>query len=512
MKSILLHLSLVITLSAQIFISEIERNPPGSESTAPGGKSHEYIELVNLTADTLAIDSIVLTDGVVRDQLESRNGARFFTPGSVLLVLDPDYFPLAETLPIETHGATVATVNHSSLCGGLSGSDGVRFEYGNRTIAELRDSADEAESEKLTFTGFEGKETDELTLSPNGYFLKNGWRSAAGNPGEVNGLEGKLYYETDLNRKRLIIHTRSFRDEWERSVTISGKTVHTFRTLPFEFSTDTVPLPDSLTSLMITFRSGGKTVEESVNLSLIQIDPHALEISEILPRGDGEFIELRNRTEDTIILDGWKIANSEDTFSIADGTVIEAGAYLVFSKSDISPFKSEIVGDWFSLDNYRDSLYLLSPWGVHDSAAWDYKNYDDWGEESLHRIEGSSGFSPTAYVLGVISPGDETALASDATPHTLAVTPETFTPNGDGRDDSLIITVTHPAHYSTNIRIFSISGEEVKQFELQGERGVWNGSTSSGTTARRGPYVVIAEFSSSNGRDVMKRKGVALWR
>lgn len=512
MKYILLHLTLIITLSAQIFISEIERNPPGSESTAPGGKSHEYVELVNLSRDTLYIDSMVLTDGVVRDQLVSRSGARLFTPGAVLLILDPDYFPLAETLPINTADATVATINHSSLCGGLSGSDGIRIEYKGRVIAELCDSSDESESEKLTFTNYKGSENDEQTLSPEGFIFSKNWRSSKGTPGEVQQLNEKFYYEMDLSKERLLLHRRSFRDEWECRVTASGVDIFTAKRGAFDFKTDTINLPDSLNSLIFSFSSKSETIIDTINLSLIQVEPNAVEISEILPRGDSEFIELRNRTDADIILSNWRVANSEDTFAITSEAVINSNSFLVFSKNDLSPFKSEIVSDWFSLDNYRDSLYLLSPWGVHDSAAWNYKNYSEWDDESLHRVAGSNGFSATALALDEQSPGAQTVIASDETPHTLSISPETFTPNGDGRDDSLIIRVTHPAHYSTNIRIFSISGEEVKQFQLHGQRGVWNGSTGSGTTARRGPYVVIAEFSSNSGSDVMKRKGVALWR
>jgi hypothetical protein len=55
MKSLITILFSATSLLSQIFFSEIERNPVGGETEIPGGKSHEYIEVVNLSQDTLAI-------------------------------------------------------------------------------------------------------------------------------------------------------------------------------------------------------------------------------------------------------------------------------------------------------------------------------------------------------------------------------------------------------------------------------------------------------------------------
>jgi len=100
MKTVLLFCLIYSNALAQLFVSELERNPIGPETETPGGKSHEYIELVNLTSDTFAIDQLVIFDGAIRDKLIPKFSKVKFVPGSVLLILDPDYFSEASQFPI----------------------------------------------------------------------------------------------------------------------------------------------------------------------------------------------------------------------------------------------------------------------------------------------------------------------------------------------------------------------------------------------------------------------------
>ena len=504
LKSLITLLLSATVLIGQVFVSEVERNPVGSESTSPGGKSHEYIELVNLSNDTLFVDSMILTDGVVEDRLISIEDDSLFLPGTVLLILDPDYIKLNHKSPLDIDTtALVCTINHTSLCGGLTTSDGFRIEYSGKTVAELRDSQND--DGKLQFTTFEGSETEEMTLSPQNFFLANEWRESISSPGKVRHLRDNRYYEYSLTSEQLILRVHSFGKPILGSVSVSGEIVHT-GILSSGFSTDTVPIPENIKEFLLLI----DTVTDTINLSKIRVLPNSIDISEITPRND-EWIELRNRSNEPLLLSGWKIANSEDTFAIPGEPIVQSGEYLVLSRYEL-PSPHLPIGNWFSLDNYRDTLFLISPWRVEDSVAWNYQNYTQWEDESLHRIEGTNGFTPTAFVLAEGSPGTESQLPTNATAITLSVPTTLFTPDGDGRDDSLLIDVTHPAHYSCHIRIFSVEGNEVNQFYLTGTHGSWNGSTFSGTTARRGAYVLLAEFTSSHGNNEMRRQGIALWR
>ena len=54
--------SLSVQAAGLVVISELLRDPAGRESEIPGGRSHEFVEFVNLTGDTLTLDSLYLGD------------------------------------------------------------------------------------------------------------------------------------------------------------------------------------------------------------------------------------------------------------------------------------------------------------------------------------------------------------------------------------------------------------------------------------------------------------------
>lgn len=81
--------------------------------------------------------------------------------------------------------------------------------------------------------------------------------------------------------------------------------------------------------------------------------------------GDGEFIELANpSTTESVDLSGW-VLDGPGTYPIPDGTVLEAGGYVVFVKSDVAfraayPGTSAIVGGQYSgsLANEGEAITL----------------------------------------------------------------------------------------------------------------------------------------------------------
>ena len=86
----------------QILITELYRDPPGSESSLCGGASHEFIEILNIGTDTFKINNLFITDGMesdsvipLREKLSMHPkciyNRRFICPGQFALILDPDY-------------------------------------------------------------------------------------------------------------------------------------------------------------------------------------------------------------------------------------------------------------------------------------------------------------------------------------------------------------------------------------------------------------------------------------
>ena len=86
----------------QLIVSEIYRDPPGTEGSLGGGASHEFVELTNLGSDSVALDRLFITNGLEADSIvpmrEPLTGhesclynAGSIPPGATALLLDSDY-------------------------------------------------------------------------------------------------------------------------------------------------------------------------------------------------------------------------------------------------------------------------------------------------------------------------------------------------------------------------------------------------------------------------------------
>ncbi|MBN1306947.1 MAG: hypothetical protein JXA18_03455, partial [Chitinispirillaceae bacterium] len=102
LTALIMLLTLVVPLPAQLIVSELYRDPLGTESSLGGGASHEFVEITNLGPDSIALDSLFITNGLeadsivpVRETLPGHEqclyGGRMIAPGAVALILDPDY-------------------------------------------------------------------------------------------------------------------------------------------------------------------------------------------------------------------------------------------------------------------------------------------------------------------------------------------------------------------------------------------------------------------------------------
>jgi len=85
-----------------IAITELLRNPSGSESHIPGGRSHEFVEFANIGSTVLSLEGLYLQDGADEDSLtlfsalaghhpNCRTSAEALQPGDIAVVLDRDY-------------------------------------------------------------------------------------------------------------------------------------------------------------------------------------------------------------------------------------------------------------------------------------------------------------------------------------------------------------------------------------------------------------------------------------
>jgi len=119
--------------------------------------------------------------------------------------------------------------------------------------------------------------------------------------------------------------------------------------------------------------------------------------------------------------------------------------------------------------------------------------------------------------VGFATPTYKNSQYTDATTASsnFTLSPETFSPDGDGRDDYLLINYNLPdAGYLANIRVYTSNGVEVYRLAnnlLLGTEGSirWDGINFSNRRVPVGIYIIYIEYFNLIG-EVKKEKKVCV--
>ena len=242
-----------------------------------------------------------------------------------------------------------------------------------------------------------------------------------------------------------------------------------------------------------------------------------------------EYVEFYNNSGKYINLNGWKATVGSSSLNLFNGCsfYIKPGAYLVFASdttlynrfgnmrgvdsSRIVIFNSSLglsnsgamikVND--VLNNTIDSVYYSPKW--HNSNLSDTKGY------SLERINVSlpttlpSNWSSCANPLGG-TPGQKNSIfITNNKESSLSVSPNPFSPDGDGHEDFTIIKYKLKANTSQiRVKIFDVKGRIVRsltnnQFTNSESQIIFDGKDDSGQKLRVGIYVVFLEAVDDMG-------------
>lgn len=274
-------------------------------------------------------------------------------------------------------------------------------------------------------------------------------------------------------------------------------------------------------------------------------------INEILsdPRDDGaDFVEVYNRSNKVIDLAHMVLSNQdlatqvlEDAEQIApEGYLLFPGAYLVLS-DDVDNIQSEYVcpdataffemSDFPSYNN-EEGVVVLSR--LSDGSILDRRPYTtDLHFELLNSLDGvslervnmdrptsdDSNWNSAASTVGFATPGyrnSQYAPITEASAGSISVSPETFSPDGDGYEDVLTVSwAFDKAGFTGSVAVFDADGRLVKYLlrgELLGTSGSvsWNGIAESLERAPTGIYVVLMEAFDLEGRTVKLKKAAVL--
>jgi hypothetical protein len=275
---------------------------------------------------------------------------------------------------------------------------------------------------------------------------------------------------------------------------------------------------------------------------------HSIIINEIMyePQvSQSEYIELYNRSSNSIDLCGWKLSDIRDTsktskkYLLSDSTLIlGAGDFIVIaSDSSIFPSYPNLTDKAFhvlirpnciSLNNDGDNILLCDLTNqmidsIHYLPSWHNSELANVAGRSLERINPNlssndrRNWSTSANPSGG-TPGKQNSLFTTAVPSsaTISFSPNPFSPDGDGFEDVTIISYQLPATAALiRMRIYDTVGRLIRALangEPSGSHGeiIWNGFNDNNQKVAMGIYIVLLEALDAYGSNVQTTKGVVV--
>ncbi len=245
----------------------------------------------------------------------------------------------------------------------------------------------------------------------------------------------------------------------------------------------------------------------------VSYPPESIVINEIMyspARDECEWIELFNKSDYAVELMNWSVSDSDTSEKIVLSNTplqMNANEFLVLCADSFLLSPSHFwIKKFPVLNNSRDTVLVFDACRrVVDNVV--YKS--DWGGatgRSLERINPDVSAHEKTNWTTCVDPDGHTAgvpnsVFVDVVPQQtlLAVSPDPFSPDGDGRDDFVALsyaltgTVAH-----VNLRIFDVKGRLVR-FLLNNaasgaERTVyWDGLNDDGIKCRMGIYIILLE-------------------
>ncbi len=246
-----------------------------------------------------------------------------------------------------------------------------------------------------------------------------------------------------------------------------------------------------------------------------------IRINEFLANNTGdlesEWIELYNSSDYPVNLADFEIGDALVFRSISeDSALLAAGGYCVLAQdssgflTNYTDFTGAVIepASWPILNNSGDVIRLQERGGAMiDSVCYDDVFGDNRSCERFVSIEGVS-FWGESYDPSGATPGQPNSYyPNQTTGIDISISPNPFSPDGDGIDDVTCISFSSPADGSITLSLYDISGRKLRVLldsvdALPGEV-IWKGYDDDKRRLAPGIYIVYMKYS---GADILEQK------
>ncbi len=234
-------------------------------------------------------------------------------------------------------------------------------------------------------------------------------------------------------------------------------------------------------------------------------------ISEFLPDPQSplqtEWVELRNISGGSVNLANWRFGDelnlrliSSTTFNVAIGGRIILAQDSAAFKQFYTSFSGLLLqpSQWSSLNNAGDVIRLVDQYGFTVDRYQYMSAYGGnytWSRDESEQPDGD--WSKSAASGG--TPGAANTIWTQPTAErtSVSISPQVFSPDGDGFEDETIISLTSVQASGYTLKIYDRTGREVKTF-LDDQTDLlatyrWDGRTDSGERLPIGIYICYFE-------------------
>ena len=246
-----------------------------------------------------------------------------------------------------------------------------------------------------------------------------------------------------------------------------------------------------------------------------------------------EYVEIYNNSSLPIDLNGWSISDSDSSkkkIITSQEALIQPGGFFLLAADSIhfqffgENENSLIIGSRFPrLNNDGDEIYLYSPSGTLidnvtvSPALAGGRGIAAERIDPLSDSQSRSNWLSSVDLLGG-TPAESNSVSKEIISSNLRLklTPNPFSPDGDGFDDFLNIDYTLPSRsVIMDIMIFDSIGRRVRRLlssVTAGSEGIiiWDGLDDRGRKLPIGIYIIYLEATSTSEGRVYSDKGVAV--